>query len=210
MCRYLFIHCENNGEDVWFSPLYVERITNNLLSNALKFTPANGKVVVKAEILNKPDGYIYLRIEVSDTGIGIVKEEIQNIFSKYYQTKRGHNVNNKGWGIGLALVKRLTEIHKGSISVDSTIGKGSSFVVYLNVSAEAFDPKVCISGDKTIVPLSKYVYDEPSDSGNSEKTRLIVNREQLFARHLGQRIQARAGTARQNNSLHQTFPFFMH
>ena len=166
----LFIHCENNGEDVWFSPLYVERITNNLLSNALKFTPANGKVVVKAEILNKPDGYIYLRIEVSDTGIGIVKEEIQNIFSKYYQTKRGHNVNNKGWGIGLALVKRLTEIHKGSISVDSTIGKGSSFVVYLNVSAEAFDPKVCISGDKTIVPLSKYVYDEPSDSGNSEKT----------------------------------------
>lgn len=158
----LFIHCENNGEDVWFSPLYVERITNNLLSNALKFTPANGKVIVKAEITNKPDGYVYLRIEVSDTGIGIVKEEIDNIFSKYYQTKRGHNVNNKGWGIGLALVKRLTEIHKGSISVDSTIGKGSTFVVYLNVTAEAFDPKVRINDDKMVVPLSKYVYEKPS------------------------------------------------
>jgi len=166
----LFIHCENNGEDVWFSPLYVERITNNLLSNALKFTPENGKVVVKAEILNKPDGYVYLRIEVSDTGIGIIKEEIQNIFSKYYQTKRGHNANNKGWGIGLALVKRLTEIHKGSISVDSTIGKGSSFIVYLNVSAEAFDSKVRISGDKTVVPLSKYVYDAPSVYEDSDKS----------------------------------------
>lgn len=158
----LFVHCENNGEEVWFSPLYVERITNNLISNALKFTPANGKVIVKAEITNEPDGYVYLRIEVSDTGIGIAKEEIDNIFLKYYQTKRGHSANNKGWGIGLALVKRLTEIHKGRIRVESTIGEGSTFVIYLNVTAEAFDPKVRISGDKMVLPLSKYVYDTPS------------------------------------------------
>ncbi|MDR2626784.1 MAG: hybrid sensor histidine kinase/response regulator, partial [Dysgonamonadaceae bacterium] len=121
----LHIHCENNGEDVWFSPSYLERIVNNLLSNAIKFTLPDGKIHIHAAITDNPDGYTYLRVEVQDTGIGIIREELDNIFEKYYQTKRGHNVNNRGWGIGLALVKRLAIIHKGNVSVESTIGKGS-------------------------------------------------------------------------------------
>lgn len=157
----LYIHCENNGEEVWFSPLYVERITNNLLSNALKYTPDNGKIIIKAEIVDKSDGYTYLRIEVDDTGIGIAKDEFDNIFTKYYQTKRGHNMDNKGWGLGLSLVKRFAEIHKGSVSVDSTVGKGSTFVVLLNVTASAFNKEDRIDADKTVVPLTQYKFEKP-------------------------------------------------
>ncbi len=157
-----YIHCENNGEEVWFSPLYVERITNNLLSNAIKFTPENGTVVINAKIIEKEDGYTYLRIVVKDSGIGISKDEIDNIFLKYYQTKRGHNMNNKGWGLGLSLVKRFAEIHKGAVAVESEPGKGSRFEVLLNVSASAFDLKGRIGKDTAVVPLEKYQYTVPA------------------------------------------------
>ena len=144
---------ENNGETGWFSPLYVESIVNNLLSNAFKFTPVGGNVKVKASITDSADGYIYLHIEVADTGIGIIKEELDNIFNKYYQTKRGHNKNNNGWGLGLALTKNLVTIHKGNISVESEIGKGSTFTVNLNISANAFESKYKIDGDGTATAL---------------------------------------------------------
>jgi ligand-binding sensor domain-containing protein/signal transduction histidine kinase/DNA-binding response OmpR family regulator len=161
-----YSHCENNGEEVWFSPSYVEIITNNLLSNAIKFTPQGGKIFINAAITDNPDGYTYLRIEVKDTGIGIAAEELNNIFEKYYQTKRGYNVNNKGWGLGLALVKRFTSIHKGNISVESAIGKGSCFVATLNVSESAFDSQNKINSDKTVVSLNQYEFDKfYSESG---------------------------------------------
>lgn len=156
-----YIHCENNGEDVWFSPSYVEKITNNLLSNAIKYTSANGKVFINAAITDHPDGHTYLQIEVKDTGIGVAKEELDNIFLKYYQTKRGYNVNNKGWGLGLALVKRLVEIHKGNITLESSIGKGSCFIVRLNVSESAFDAQDKINSDKTLVSLNQYEFTTP-------------------------------------------------
>lgn len=157
----LIINCENNGEEVWFSPLYVERITSNLLSNALKFTPEKGCITVKAEITDGDDGYLYLRIEVDDTGIGIAEDEIGNIFEKYYQTKRGFSTNNHGYGLGLALVKRFAEAHKGHVEVSSKIGEGSNFVVYLNVTASAFDTGNKIGKDRTVVDLKQYVFETP-------------------------------------------------
>jgi AraC-like DNA-binding protein len=65
-----------------------------------------------------------------------------------------------GWGLGLALVKRFTDIHKSNISVESTIGKGSCFVVSLNVSESAFDPQNKISLDKTVASLNHYEFDK--------------------------------------------------
>jgi len=153
----LYIHCENNDEEVWFSPSYVEKITNNLLSNAIKFTLPGGRVFINAAITDNPDGYTYLRIEVKDTGIGIVKEELDNIFDKYYQTKRGHNLNSKGWGIGLALVKKFTTVHKGNITVESEPGKGTCFVVNLNVSESAFS----IQNKTTTKSLEQYKFSTP-------------------------------------------------
>lgn len=180
----IYIHCENNGEDVWFSPSYVEKITSNLLSNAIKFTSAGGQIFINASITDKPDGFNYLHIEVKDTGIGISKDEYDNIFNNYYQTKRGYNTNNKGWGIGLGLVKRFTTIHKGIIAIESEVGKGSCFTVDLNVSESAFDPTVKISSEKIIVPQDQYKFTLPywdhktqmkplSDDSESEKPLLL-------------------------------------
>ena len=100
--------CEDNGEDVWFSPSYVERIISNLLSNAMKFTPQGGRISVKSLIVNKEnDTNRYLRIIVADNGIGIAKEELSNIFNKYYKTKRGfhpRSINSNGaWNATSAL-----------------------------------------------------------------------------------------------------------
>jgi len=155
----LFCGCEDNGEDVWFSPSYVERIISNLLSNAFKFTPRGGKITVRACIATSDDGKdTNLHIEVADTGIGIAKEELGNIFNKYYQTRRGYNMNNNGWGIGLALIKRLSEVHKGHVSVESEPGKGAKFVVDLNVDCKNFDPSSLINDDKVIIPLEHYKF----------------------------------------------------
>ncbi len=173
------IHCENNGEDVWFSPSYVEKITNNLLSNAMKFTLPGGKVMINAAITDHPDGYTYLHIEVQDTGIGIAKEELDNIFEKYYQTKRGHNVNHKGWGIGLALVKKFAVIHKGNVSVESTMGKGSLFIVNLNVSESVFNAQDKINSDKTLLSLNQYEFATPYLEHTSVESALPADSENL-------------------------------
>ena len=153
----LSIELEDNGEQVWFSPQYVEHIVGNLLSNALKFTNNGGSVKVKAAVISREtDLKDYLRIEVSDTGIGVVPEELENIFTRYYQTRRGYNKTSTGWGIGLSLVKRLAETHKGSVSVESKVGEGSTFGVLLCVSKNAFDEHNRIAGDKVLVPISEY------------------------------------------------------
>ena len=149
---------EDNGEDVWFSPSYLEKILNNLLSNAFKFTSEGGTVTVKSSITTRSDNHTYLYFDVTDTGIGIVKEEQERIFGRFYQTKRGYSANNHGWGIGLALVKRLVDIHKGTIEVESEIGHGTTFKVWLNVDADAFSKDNIINEDKVIVPLKDYSF----------------------------------------------------
>ncbi len=166
----LSVDYENNGEEVWFSPSYVEKIINNLLSNAIKFTPEGGKIEVRAKIVSQEVGdRDFLSIDVEDTGIGIAKEEIDKIFNRYYQTKRGYNVNNRGWGIGLPLVKRLAEIHKGKVSVKSTEGQGSTFNVVLCVSPEAFEQSAMLTEEKTIVSLDQYKFSVSDIEQNTTK-----------------------------------------
>lgn len=135
----LKVQAENNGEEVWFSTSYLERILNNLLSNAVKYTPTGGEISVSASIREKGEGKIFLHVEVADTGIGIDPRERDNIFQKYYQTKRGYNTNHQGWGIGLATVKRLAQLHGGDVTVQSKLNRGSTFSVDLDVSPGAFD-----------------------------------------------------------------------
>lgn len=155
----LSVDCENNGEDVWFSPSYVEKILNNLITNAIKFTPKGGSVKVKGAIIsNEDDRQTYLKFSVADTGIGIAPEELDNIWGRFYQTKRGFNLNNSGWGIGLSLVKRLVSVHKGDISVETEMGKGTTFTVLLNVSDKAFAPNCYITEEKVLVPISEYKF----------------------------------------------------
>lgn len=174
---------ENNGEYVWFSPSYVEHILDNLLSNALKFTQSGGKVTVRAAIIKQARegcGFngTYLSLVVSDTGIGIAKEEQKHIFDRYYRTSRGSNADHSGWGIGLALVKRLVQIHHGSVSVESTPGKGTTFSVLLNVDKQAFLPEQLVTDDKVVSQLSDYQFSHTADLFRSVEDKDIDDHEE--------------------------------
>lgn len=155
---HLHVNSIDNGEDGWFSPSYIEHILNNLMSNAIKFTGNDGMITINAEITqlqSSPD--LFLRMQVADTGIGINKDEQKTIFERYYQTKRGYSTNSSGWGIGLALVHRLVEIHKGTVSVESELGKGSTFTVLLNISGNAFSEKNKIASDNELSSVNGYL-----------------------------------------------------
>jgi signal transduction histidine kinase len=104
----------------------LERVLLNLLFNALKFTPAGGKVEVKAR---SESGELLL--EVSDTGTGISEEQLPFIFDRFWQADTSSQRKYRGVGIGLALVKELVEIQGGKVEVTSAIGKGTRFTIRL-------------------------------------------------------------------------------
>jgi signal transduction histidine kinase len=103
----------------------LRQVIFNLLSNAVKFTPAGGSVDMRATQLNGE-----VRVSVSDTGPGIAEEDRERIFEEFQQTEAGIE-QREGTGLGLALSRRLVELHGGRIWVDSELGKGSTFVFTL-------------------------------------------------------------------------------
>jgi two-component system sensor histidine kinase/response regulator len=100
----------------------LKQIMLNLLSNALKYTPEKGRVDIRAK-KNKD----YVRISVTDNGIGIDKKDHKVLFDEFMQVDRKRDENLGGTGIGLALTRKLVELHGGEIGVDSELGKGSTF-----------------------------------------------------------------------------------
>jgi PAS domain S-box-containing protein len=116
------------GADIAVSTaIYADRvrfkqILYNLLSNAVKFTPEQGKIRVEAHLRDE-----FVEITVSDTGIGIPKEQLEAIFDKFYQVGATTKGVREGTGLGLAITKALVENHGGRIWVKSELGKGSRF-----------------------------------------------------------------------------------
>lgn len=103
-----------------------ERVVFNLLYNAFKFTPRKGRILLKVDL--KDDN---LRVEVADSGKGIPKEDLENIFARFYQAEQ---VRPQGSGIGLSLAKAFVELQNGSIEVESEVDKGSRFTVLIPVT----------------------------------------------------------------------------
>lgn len=112
------------GSTAYVDANYIELIVNNLVTNAFKYTPDGGKITVD---LSETDGK--LQLDVSDNGCGIPSDKINTIFTRFYQV----NDSAGGYGIGLSLVKRLVELHHGTITVDSTVGQGSRFTVTIPI-----------------------------------------------------------------------------
>jgi len=106
-------------------------IMNNLLSNAVKFTPEYGKVNVEAVRNNGK-----LKISVSDTGIGISKDDLQEIFKPFKQADSFLNRKYEGTGLGLAITKHYVEMHGGIIAVESSQGAGSTFRIMIPADIE--------------------------------------------------------------------------
>ncbi len=104
----------------------IRQILLNILLNAIKFTPEDGKVIIRTWL---EDGYAVFEIE--DTGIGIEVEQIPRLFKKFHQLNSNYDRNYGGMGLGLAITQQLVELHGGTIEVDSIVGSGSTFTVRL-------------------------------------------------------------------------------
>jgi PAS domain S-box-containing protein len=111
-------------------PMRFKQILYNLLSNAIKFTQENGEVQIHVSL---DDERKRLALRVKDTGIGVRQEDMPRLFDPFEQIDSGFAKRVQGAGLGLALTKKLVELQKGSIAVDSEYGKGSTFTVTLPV-----------------------------------------------------------------------------
>ena len=112
----------------------LDKVTYNLLSNAFKYTPSNGKIIFKVDILEDKQ---QLRIQVIDNGIGIPKEKRSELFKRFMQSSFSHS----SVGVGLHLTHELVNVHKGSISYEDNEGGGSVFTVILPTNSEIYQEK---------------------------------------------------------------------
>jgi two-component system phosphate regulon sensor histidine kinase PhoR len=117
---------EPNGVAVWADEEAVETVLENLLDNALKYTPEGGEVRVGWEAR---DGQVLL--EVSDTGIGIPEADLPRIFERFYRVDKARSREMGGTGLGLSIVKHLTQAMRGSVRAASRLGQGTTFLVSL-------------------------------------------------------------------------------
>lgn len=121
-------------EMLCFDSLRLNQILINLLSNALKFTPEDGTISVDVtELPSEKDGYAHFRFCVSDNGIGIKPEFLENIFTAFTRERDGRVDKNEGSGLGMAITKMIVTMMEGSISVESSPGSGSRFTVDLDL-----------------------------------------------------------------------------
>jgi len=112
---------------VWADERKLKQIVLNLISNAVKFTPAGGSVTVNSRRLE--NGWFQLSIE--DTGIGIGKDDIEKVFQPFVQVDGRLNRKYEGVGLGLPLTRRLVEIHGGALKIESELGRGTTVIVDL-------------------------------------------------------------------------------
>lgn len=136
----------------------IRRILVNLLGNAVKFTPENGKITVKATIedgtpvggdrfdLFEPERNRFLRIDVIDTGIGIPDDKIERIFDSFFQVDNSSTRQFGGTGLGLSIARNFAAAHRGTLSVTSSVGTGSTFTLRLPYVAEGFQADAPVDG----------------------------------------------------------------
>jgi two-component system phosphate regulon sensor histidine kinase PhoR len=103
-------------------PDYLERAVSNLVDNAIKYTPEGGGIRVSAT--SSGDQVV---IEVTDTGIGIPPEDVPRVFERFYRVDKSRSREMGGTGLGLSIVKHVAQVHGGTVDVESTVGKGTTF-----------------------------------------------------------------------------------
>ena len=141
----------------WLDARKVKQIVYNLLSNAVKFTPEGGQVTLQASLVTReevleqtknilPNHHAgignaeqFIQIAVTDTGIGIEADDIARLFQPFVQVESTLSRRFEGTGLGLALVRKLAELHSGAVAVKSTPGKGSTFTVWLQYKSNLID-----------------------------------------------------------------------
>ncbi|MDD3077666.1 MAG: substrate-binding domain-containing protein [Paludibacter sp.] len=166
---------DNSDYTVWFDSDKIEQICYNLISNAIKFTPENGKIQVSLSKISSVTGN-FAKISVTDTGCGISEDDLQHIFDRFYRV----NENISGSGIGLALTKILVEQHNGTIDVESRSGKGSCFAVTIPFKQKniAVQEQFPVLDSKHFEPVELVTSDEyneqPETAGKNDNPVLLI------------------------------------
>lgn len=181
------INCPKNLTDTWYDRDKIEHILYNLLSNAFKFTPKDGNILMTVTPI---DSKKMVKISVTDSGLGVPKEELESIFELFYQSNMGKK--NKGAGIGLALTKELIDLHKGTIEVESSEAMGTTFTITFPVSEDAYSDaeRITLETDESYLPDAadeELLLLDHNDSNGLKKTILIVEDTldlQLFLKEL--------------------------
>ncbi len=114
-------------------PEQFQQVLDNLITNALRYTPEGGEIVLKTARQEK-EGHTWATLTVQDTGIGIPEKELPFIFDRFYRGETPRNLQIRGTGLGLAIVKELVTLHGGEVEVQSEPHKGSAFTIWLPLS----------------------------------------------------------------------------
>ncbi len=121
--------------ELYFDKEKMTKILSNILSNAFKFTPEEGKIIIsikeRSDNASKDKKNNFVEIKIKDTGIGIPKSELPKLFDRFYQVDSSHTREYEGTGIGLAITKELVDLHHGSINAESEIGNWTEFTILL-------------------------------------------------------------------------------
>jgi signal transduction histidine kinase/ligand-binding sensor domain-containing protein/DNA-binding response OmpR family regulator len=157
---------ETNHAKIWVDPERYESIISNLLSNAFKFTPADKNITVKTT-LNQDMAVL----SVIDEGIGIAQEKINFIFDRFFSSPTLRNITQKSTGIGLDLVKKMVDLHHGTIHVESQVGKGSTFEIGFKLGTDHYVGDVDLILSDETKPLSDM--HELEQSTDNEKTEYV-------------------------------------
>jgi signal transduction histidine kinase/DNA-binding response OmpR family regulator len=150
----LSFHAAEEDITLYVDARKLEEVMSNLLINAVKFTPAGGKITVEAGLIigkNEalPPGN--LQISVKDTGLGIPRDRLVHVFDRFYQAESTYENQRQGTGVGLALVKELVQLHHGKIDVYSHEGKGTEFIISLPMGKGHLQPGEIIEAGEVAV-----------------------------------------------------------
>ncbi|MBN1116514.1 MAG: response regulator [Bacteroidales bacterium] len=190
--RKLILSVDSNENSIigWFDPEKMETILLNLLSNAIKFSHDGGLIKIDINAhdqssmiknfnytnINELAASKYLELKITDSGTGISSEELPHIFDKFYQAKNSANNRQVGTGIGLSLTKGLVELHHGNIWVDSELGMGTSFTVFIPIERSSYaDHEVTGNsidkiGKSIMSPHNELTIEEATGTNSGEKT----------------------------------------
>jgi len=166
---------------------YLKQMLFHLLNNAIKFTPKKGTIglEVRSDVKHQMVNFI-----VSDTGIGLAKEDLDTLFKPFMQLDSGLNRMHEGLGLGLSLVSRLAKMHGGQISVESELGQGSRFILSLpwQTKDKSLSPQPDLSEPKLLPPAvillvddSQIVTEILSDYLNTQGYQVIIAEDGIQA-----------------------------
>ncbi len=132
---HLQVDTSSSVPELLIDPSRIKQVINNLLTNAIRHTPANGTISISIENRDKNEHFNkkHVLISVCDTGEGIPSEHLPHIFDRFYRAKSARSRNDGGSGLGLAIAGQMVQAHGGNIRAESELGKGSTFFIALPV-----------------------------------------------------------------------------